>query len=301
MKKSWLLPRERYHNKELLRQNITMKFSKQNILFHIGRMYVKYIERIPYINWFNPLITLYLNFRSFPLQQAWRLPVFVYGWPKLFSLYGSMECVGKCRMGMVTFNATNQGAPSTPGTATAIDNWGRIIFHGKCQIYTANKINVGLKGVLELGEGSKIMHFCNVTAYELVKIGAQSRIVHRCQVIDTNFHYIADFNKHKINRWSRPIEIGDYCWICNSTSVTAGAKIPNHTIVASNSLVNKDYSDIPEESIIGGIPAKFIANGYRRVENEKLNGILYKYFSDHPDSRAFDFEDNTPHSFFDVE
>ena len=267
----------------------------------IGILYVKYVERLIYINWFNPLITLYLNFRSFPLRQAWRFPVFVYGWPKLFSLYGSMECIGKCKTGMVTFNATNHSAPSLPGTASAIENWGKIIFRGKCEIYTSNKIIIGSKGTLDLGEGTKIMHFCNVTAYESVIIGAQSWIVHRCQVIDTNFHYIADFNKHQVKRYTSPIEIGEYCWICNSTTISAGAKIPNKIIVASNSLVNKDMSDIPEESIIGGIPAKFIANGYRRIESDLFNREIHKYFMEHPESREFFFDKTTPHSICDVD
>ena len=46
--------------------------------------------------------------------------------------------------------------------------------------------------------------------------------------------------------------------------------MPDFTIVASNSLVGKDYSDIPESSMIGGIPAKLIATGFRKVENSKI-------------------------------
>lgn len=278
-----------------------MNFTKENIVFNIGILYVKYIERLPYINWFNPLITIYLNFRSFPIRQAWKLPVFVYGWPKLFSLFGSMECGGKCKTGMVIFNATNHGAPSSPGTSTAIDNYGKIIFHGKCKIYTSNKINVGQNGVLNLGEDVKIMHHCNITAYESVCVGAHSWITHRCQVIDTNFHFIADFNKHRVNCQTKPIMIGDYCWICNSTTIAAGAKIPDKTIVASNSLVNKDMSDIPIESMIGGVPAKCIATGYRRVDSMKLDSLLHKYFRDNPDMRAYSLDEDISHSVCDVD
>lgn len=282
----------RLFNKDITIEKIKKRF---------GKIYVEKFERLPYINWFNPLITIYLNFRSFPLRQALRMPVFVYGWPKLFSLYGTMECVGKCKTGMITLNQTNCGMPNNPDVSTAIYNWGKIIFHGKCQIFTANKINVEPNAVLELGEGTKIMCMCNITAHKSVRIGAQSRIVHRCQVMDSNFHFVANFKKGIIPRYYRPIEIGSYCWICNTTTIAAGAKIPDKTIVASNSLVNKDMSDIPEESIIGGIPAKLISTGYRKVESNVLNHRLWDFFSKNPNENAYPLDKDVSHDICNID
>lgn len=275
--------------------------SFEKLKFSIGEFYANHIERLPYINWFNPLITLYLNFRSFPLRQAWRLPVFVYGWPKLFSLLGTMECVGRCKSGMIVLNQTNCEMPNNPGTNTAINNRGKIIFHGKCQIYTANKINVSKDGVLDLGADSKISHMCNITAHISVYIGNHVRIAHRSQILDSNFHLIADFNKGVVKRYSKPIRIGDYCWICNSSTIAAGAVIPNKTIIASNSLVNKDMSEIPEESIIGGQPAKLIATGYRRVESGKLREEILHFLRKEPDANAFVLSAGVSHDICDVD
>lgn len=265
------------------------------IIRKLKREYVK-LERLPYINWFNPFCTLYLNLRCFPLKQALKFPIYVYGRPRLYSLYGTMECVDKCYSGMIRFNQTNAEAPNIAVANSGINHWGKILFYGKCQIYTGNKINTGKNGVIELGDSTKIMHFCNITSYTSIKIGAQSRIVHRCQVLDTNFHFIADFNKNRVKRIAQPITIGDYCWICNSTTVTGGAVIPNKTIVASNSLVGKDYSDIPEESMIGGVPAKLIATGYRRVENQKLELEIYSYFEKNPDKDFYPLVENIDHN-----
>ena len=267
-----------------------MKDLWKKIKYRIGRFFVIYLERVPYINWFNPFITLYINFRSFPLKQAWKLPLFAYGWPKLFSLYGSMECDGVCRSGMIVFNKTNCGMPNNPGTNTAINNWGKIIFRGKCQIYTSNKINVAKGACLSIGENSKISMMCNITAFKSVHIGSNTQIAHRCQIIDTNYHFTVDFNKKKVHRLSNSIFIGDYCWICNSSSISGGAIIPNKTIIASNSLVNKDFSDCPEESIIGGAPAKLIKTGIRRVNSKRTDKLLLKYFADNPDKSYYILE-----------
>ena len=259
----------------------------KKILHGIRYRYSCYIECLPYINWFNILATLYLNFRSFPFRQAVRLPVFVYGHPKLFSLYGSMICKGRCYAGMVRFNQTNANAPSGSGTNSGIANWGQIVFKGRCQIYTANKINVSKGGVLEIGDNTKIMHFCNISAYNKVSIGDHTWITHRCQVMDTKFHFIADFNRHRVNAIAKPIFIGAYCWICNSTTVFGGSIIPDRTIVASNSLVNKDMSSIPDSSIVGGIPAKVLSTGYRRIDNINLIRMLQSFFKSHPNESYF--------------
>lgn len=250
------------------------------------------ILRLPWINWFNPVLTLYLNFRSFPLKQAVKLPVFVYGWPKLFSLLGSMECKDVCKTGMVKFNKTSWNGPSSPGLNTSINNWGKIIFHGSCLIHTGIHINIFRFGILELGKKTHIMPNCNITAWKFVYLGSNSRLAHRCQIIDSNYHYIANFEKNIVKNHCSPIYIGDNVWICNSCSISAGAKIPSNIIVASNSLVKKNLSNIPEYSVIGGSPAKLLREKYGRIYNRVLENEIGKYFDDHPEAKEFLLGDN---------
>lgn len=269
------------------------------IINKLRKAYSKLIVCQLWVHWFNPIYTLYFNFIFFPLRQAIKFPVFIYGWPKLFSQFGSMQCVGKCKTGMIRLNVTIPSGPQYAAGNTQLDIWGKVLFHGKCQIGSGNKINVGEYGVLELGDDTKITSFCNITAYSKIFLGAHSWIVHRCQVFDTNFHYIADFNRHYIRKRSKPISIGNYCWICNSSTITGGAVIPDKTIVASNSLVGKDFSEIPSESIIGGIPAKFISTGHRKVESSQLIKQLYKFFLENPQATFFQLERDVDHTICD--
>lgn len=154
-------------------------------------------------------------------------------------------------------------------------------------------------GLLDLGADTKIMNFCNITAESVVRIGAQSWIVHRCQVLDSNYHYIADFKHGMVKKRAHPITIGNYCWVCNSSTITGGAVIPNKIIVASNSLVNKDMSNIPEESIIGGIPAKLVAIGYRRIESHQFEGEVNRYFMLHPEADMYPIPEGVGHDICD--
>lgn len=268
-------------------------FSKK-VIKHIRRLYSTKFIRFFGIHWLNPLYTVYFNFIFLPFRQAIRFPIFIYGWPRLYSQFGKIICIGKCTTGMVRINVTIPGGPQYSVGNTELNIWGTLIFRGKCEIGTGNRINVGEKGTLDLGDLTKITVFCNITAYSLVKIGEMSRIVHRCQVLDTNFHYIADFNNNVVKDIAKPIIIGRYCWICNSTTITGGSVIPDMTIVGSNSLVNKDFSSLPTESLIGGIPAKFIANKYRKIENRELEINIQKFYNNNPDD-VFILPENIEH------
>lgn len=242
-----------------------------------------FLERSFYSNWFNPFLTLWLNLRSFPLYQAYRFPIFVYGRPRIYGLSGCMEIIGRVSTGMIKFNQTKPGAPSNMDVQSEIQNRGKIFFRGKGFIGTGTKINVMLNATLDLGENFKITDMCNVGCFSRILIGTQSRITHRCQILDANYHYVANFKKGIIPRWTHPIEIGRGCWICNTTTITGGTVLPDFTIVASNGLVGKDYSDIPESSMIGGIPAKLIATGFRKVENSKIECQVTSYYRENPD------------------
>lgn len=272
------------------------KYTLGNMIRYARRLYSLYLVRNLWVHWFNPLYTLYFNFIFFPLRQAVHFPVFIFGWPKLLSQYGRMECVGTCKTGMVRINLSIGGSPQNAVSNTELEIWGKVLFRGRCVIGSGNKIIVGYDAVLDMGEDTKIMNLCNLSAYAGIRLGAQSWIVHRCQVLDTNFHYIADFKHAIVKKQAHPIVIGDYCWICNSSTVTGGAIIPDKTIVASNSLVNKNMSDIPEESIIGGIPAKLVSTGYRRIESRKFEAEVVKFFYEHPEVDIYKMKEGISHS-----
>ena len=52
-----------------------------------------------------------------------------------------------------------------------------------------------------------------------------------------------------------PVHIGPNVWLCNNVVITSGVTIGANSIIAANSVVT---SDVPEGSLFGGIPARFI-------------------------------------------
>lgn len=252
------------------------------------------LERLVSVHWFNPFATLWLNLRSFPFLQAVKFPVWCYGRPRFYCLSGSMKVEGECKSGMIRFNQVRLGSPNFQSVHSEIYNQGTIIFRGRGVIGTGNIIRVASNAVLDIANNFKIADFINLGCFTTIVIGEQSRIAHRCQIFDSNYHYIANIKKREIPNQRNLITIGKGCWICNSSILMGGVKLPNYTIVASNSLVNKDFSSIEEGSIIGGSPAKYLSTGYRRVENISIDHILHDYYDNGNNSVYIIPNDITP-------
>ena len=124
--------------------------------------------------------------------------------------------------------------------------------------------------VLDIGENSRFGRNCKILVTKKVYLANHIRMAFESQIMDSNFHYILDIEKECVQNIERNIEINDYCWIGNRTTIMKGTKTPKQIIIASNSLLNKDYTlTIPPCSIMGEIPAKLIKTGYVRLHGEK--------------------------------
>lgn len=264
-----------------------------SFIIKVVNKFFSLVEKYLSINWLNPFLTIYLNLRSFPLIQAIKMPIWIYGRPKLMCLSGTMRIKGKISCGMIRFNFVNIGSPSNMGVQSEINNQGLIIFHGAARIRTGNRIVVGYKAILELGSNLIIADMCNLGCFKSIQIGHDTRISHRCQIFDSHYHYVANFTKNVVPDIYKKVVIGNYCWICNSVSISAGARIPDSTIVSSNSLLNKDLSAIEPQSIVGGIPAKFIASGCQLVNNRQKEMEIAHFYNTH-NNEVYSFSDEIP-------
>lgn len=249
------------------------------------------LEMLLSSNWFNPLLTLWINLRSMPFTKAIRFPIFVYGRPKLYSTTGKVEIKGKLKIGMIKFNQSNAYRPGNSTLKSEFFNRGLIVFNGPCTIGVGNKIAVYKEGIFEIGTHSLISEMCIISCFKNIKIGNYFRVAHRSQIMDSGFHYVANFNTRKIPNHTKPITIGDYCWVANTCSLMGGTVLPNHTIVASNSVVNKNYEDIKEGSFIAGAPAKVKAENLYRVYDSDINSILYDFFHIDNELLAYDIDE----------
>ncbi|MDR0833732.1 MAG: hypothetical protein LBN93_06035 [Candidatus Symbiothrix sp.] len=218
--------------------------------------------------------TIYYNFRLFPFSIAKKLPIFIHSGVKIYDI-GKVVIDGKVTRGMISIGNYNMRAQG----ATKIRNRGEIIFKGKVFIFGGvNLMNSG-KIVFEgddlLGENTVVIISRQLT------IGKCTRIASLCYIMDSDAHYMVNVQTGEIKDNTKEIIIGKCNWLANGTVVKKGTHTPDYTIVASaNALLSKDYTNLPPYSIIGGMPAKLIASGYRRIYNKIEESRLEKIFNE---------------------
>ena len=149
---------------------------------------------------------------------------------------------------------------------------GTIKFTGQCNFYFGSYVLVSDGALLSIASRTLFGSGVKIICFDRIEFGDTFRCTWECQIMDSSFHYIRLRNKDNVVRpLTKPIITGDYVWVGNRCSIMKGTVIPSHSIVASNSVVNKDYSDLPPYSLLAGCPAQFKGDGYERIfdENEQ--------------------------------
>lgn len=246
--------------------------------------------------------TVYINLRTLPFRTAIKLPIFIYGKVRLFMLNGQIILATEdIKRGMIKIgrNTDSFSLFDHSGFISLGSKNSRIIFDGPASISLNSKIRVPA-GTLHFGEyvyiGASNRIICNG---EYIKIGRYTRIAFESTIMNSGFHHVYNENKQNIVKTTRPITIGEFCWIGNRSSITAGAKLKDYSIVCSNSLINKDFSYTDgENQMLGGAPAKLIGMGFHRVFSPILEEKIERWFKEHPSEIIYhleNFKDDTKH------
>lgn len=245
--------------------------------------------------WLNPWRTVYFCLRTMPLRVAVKLPVFIYGRVRLFGLNGRVEFEGtpvKTGMVKIGINSESFGLFDHSGFVQLGSPGARLVFEGPAMVSVNCKLRV-VSGTLRmgafayLGEGIRV-----VVNGSSVSVGAYCRIAYETVIMNSGFHHVWNSNRQSVTRTTRPVTIGDYCWIGNRTSISPGAALKHHSIVCAGSLVNKDFTAAEGEyQMLGGSPAKVIGCGFHRVYSPDFERRVSRWFREHPDENTFHLEE----------
>lgn len=224
----------------------------------------------------NIVKTLYFNFKVFPIKDAIKLPVF---------LYGDIQLEG-IRRGCVVLNCIRTRSVVIGGGwfteflgnaklyRTFIRIQGQLNCGRKVKICQGCIISINEGAVLSIGDRVRFNVNTKIHSKERIEIEDNCRIGWNCQIYDTNFHYT--INKGKIYYRNASVKIRHNSWIANGVSIMKGTHLPAFSVVASNSVVNKDFSSEAEKSFFAGIPAKCIAHDIERIldDDKKIDALF---------------------------
>lgn len=228
-------------------------------------MRIKKLLEFLFQSHFNLYKTLLLNFKVFEFKTAIKLPVFCYG--KVIVVNANKGCIKficPIKRGLLRV-----GGGKT--YMTGYENFGPSYLNIR-GVLIVGKFNVLLNGVqLAIADNAKVMIGSSCTINTRVRIYSENYIEigdsvffgWESQIIDTDFHYLV--KNGLISKKEGSVVIGNNCWIGNRVTIQKGTFLPPYSTVASNSMVNKDYSSNPEGCVYGGIPAKKILENTKPI------------------------------------
>lgn len=258
---------------------------------------IMYHLNVPHL---NVIKSLYLNLKTLPFRKAIKLPILIYGPVKIYWLLGKIEITSTSIFcGMIKLGKNNEFFNGVNGSAfILLEKGSNLIFEGPCAISNNFKIRLSSNAQLKFGAytffGSSIKFICTKS----ISIGAYTRCAFESQFIDSNFHYVYDESTKSVSRRDGAIVIGAFNWIGNRTTINKNTYTNDYTIVCAGSLLNKRYDDSKEKQMLGGVPAKLIANGYVRVFSVETEKYINKYFEGHKSEKQLSLDscgDNSLH------
>ncbi len=224
--------------------------------------------------------TLWVNFKMLPWRQAWKLPIYIYGRVSFRDLTGKIIlATDTIHSGMVKIGKNDYYV----ATACQKSIWtvaGTLIFHGSARFMQGSYLMVAKNGTLEIGDGNVLLGSnMRIFCFDHITIGDYAELTWDIQLMDTSFHYMEHAGDYRNPaRLTAPIVIGKYVWVGNRTTISKGAVLPDYAIVASNSLVNKDFSAHKNGCLIVGTPAEAKKEGVRRIFDRQQEQALDKQY-----------------------
>ncbi len=247
--------------------------------------------------------TIYINFKLLPFKVAKKFPIYIYGPVKIHWLEGRAKINSeKIYRGMIKLGRNNEFFCGVDRSSfISIQKGGNIIFNGPCAIANNYILRVSSTGTLVFGAytffGGSLRFVCT----NRIEIGDYTRIAYESQLVDTNSHFTIN-SEGIVSRRLGPITIGKYNWIGNRTTISKGTKTKDYTIITSGSLVNKDFtSKEGNNQLLGGMPAKILGVGIKRIFSTHIEKEISDYFKKNPDQPSMKYEKEIEDDMSDIE
>ena len=233
--------------------------------------------------------TLKVNFRVFPFAVARKLPVKAGHRLDMKGLYrgciqlreGVSPHKYMVRLGVSPWPLYS---PRSMRTFLWFHAGARLVLGDEVDINAGCRFVITAHAAVEVGSHFFINHCSLVYCSRSIRFGEHCTVGWECQVYDSDFHLCADTVGQVVHNPVRPVEVGDNVWIANRTTLSKGAVVPSHSVVASHSLVGKDLRElIPSSASAGylfaGIPAALIRTGIEPVCDKRTESRLRRQFS----------------------
>lgn len=225
--------------------------------------------------------TVYFCLRTMPVKYAWKTPVWIYGKTNFYSLSGRVEPIssedvypGAVKIGLM--DPTRSVSDANSLMITGVFRYGHNI-----TIRQGAKWNVS--GILTIKSHCMVADNVSFFASKSVTISSNCVIAFNSMFMDSDVHYMLNMETQTVSCNTKPIFIGEGCWLGGYTMVKKGTYLPSHVIVAGPySFLCKDYSRVwTSNVIVGGNPIRILKTDFREINSGKWELFFNDYFKTH--------------------
>jgi acetyltransferase-like isoleucine patch superfamily enzyme len=112
------------------------------------------------------------------------------------------------------------------------------------------------EGTVSIGARSVLGQECTISCYQRVSIGRECIIADRSMMIDFD-HNMADVERPIREQGidKHDVRVGHNVWMGYGACILRGVTVGDNAVVGTSAVVTKD---VPDNAIVGGIPAKVI-------------------------------------------
>ncbi|WP_434980527.1 acyltransferase [Daejeonia sp. YH14] len=219
------------------------------------------------INWIK---TILLNFRFFPLKDALKFPIIIFGKCAFGNMDGKIVLDGQPDFGRIGIGQRYQMFKKEKGVAE-LQISGELILQGRAQFGLDFKLYIGKNAICTVGDMTSIGNDSTLICTKKITFGKFCRMGSETYISDSNFHNMKNTQSGEIFPKSFEITIGNYNFIGTRVTILGKTQTPDYATIASCSLANKDYTAFGEKILLGGIPSRLIKNNVARDwEGEKV-------------------------------
>lgn len=222
----------------------------------------------------NIFQSIYFNFHYLPFKQAVKLPIILYK-PTFLKLKGKLVICGGVKTGMIIMGKFTSVHHSNNGIKLFID--GNITFGGKCNIGNDSYLAIKKTGNLKLGDNFQATAGLKIECAWNTTFGSNVLVGFDCWFMDNDMHQLSVLPGRRLPKPYGSIVIGEGCWLAFRNVILKNTFLPAKCVVASNSLLNKEYK-CDNCSLLAGNPAIVIKEGVYLDRNNHVINFKEEYY-----------------------
>lgn len=205
----------------------------------------------------NYIKSVFFCMHFFGIFTALKAPIYIGGKVKFTKTKSSKIIInGDIRRHMISINLVNdsEGVLVSDKFEIILGSNTTLTIGENCVFSKGGSIRLDDSSAVSIGKNCFFNKRLFIYSAQMISIGEGCIFGWNCQLRDNDGHHIYFDNCQ--SQMTKKISIDDNCWIGSDNVILKGANLPRGSVLASNSLLNKNM--FKDNSLYAGIPARLI-------------------------------------------